>query len=102
MKVTFNDGTIKDCSAPTEQKVFKAGDASGWILSFALLDNMTSAEVDNLIAVENISRLTFSSNNENDVETIIELFNYDKVSSAVIRYNEQETTRVEIHLTKGV
>lgn len=102
MKVTFKDGTIKDCSTPTEQKVFRGGEASGWILSFALLGNMTSAEVDNLIADENISHLTFSSKNEDDVETTIELLGYDKVSSAVIRYNEQETTRVEIHLTKGV
>ena len=102
MKVTFKDGTIKDCSAPTEQKVFKAGDAAGWILSFALLGNITSAEVDNIIANENISHLTFISEDETGVETTIDLLGYNKVSSAIIRYNEQETTRVEIHLTKGV
>ena len=102
MKVTFKDGTIKECSAPTEQKVFKGGEASGWILSFVLLGDITSNEVDDLLSEENISHLAFLSKNENEVETIIELLDYNKVSSAVIRYIEQETTRVEIHLTKGV
>ena len=102
MKVKFKDGTIKDCSTPTEQKVFKASEAAGWILSFALVGNMTSAEVDNIIATENISHLIFISEDENGVETTIDLLGYNKVSSAIIRYNEQEKTRVEIHLTKGV
>lgn len=102
MKVRFKDGTTKECSTPTEQKVFKAGEAAGWILSFALVGNMTSAEVDNIIANENISHLIFISQDEQDNETTFELSGYDKISSAVIRYSEQEKTRVEIHLTKGV
>lgn len=103
MKVKFKDGTILNCSIPTEQKVFKGGEAAGWILSFSLIGIVTSADIDKIISEENISDLSFISVDEEEKETTIPLTGYDKVSSAVIRYAEEyEQTRVEIHLTKGV
>lgn len=103
MKVKFKDGTIKECSAPTEQKVFKEGKASGWILSFALVCDMTSAEVDNTLSEENISDLTFISADENGNEHTFLLYGYNHVSSAIIRHSEDtRQSRVELHLTKGV
>jgi ACT domain-containing protein len=103
MKVKFKNGTITKCSTPTEQKIFKLGEAAGWILTFTLLGDITSGDVDELITGDNISELTFISENEEGVETSFTLSDYERISSAIIRYaDEQEKTRVEIHLTKGV
>lgn len=103
MKVKFKDGTLIGCSTPTEQKVFKAGEAAGWILSFSLIGNVTSDDVDYMLVKGNISDLSFVSVDEEGKETTIPLIGYDKVSSAVIRYSDDiEQTKVEIHLTKGV
>lgn len=103
MILKFKNGKIYRCSAPTEQKIFKSGESTGWILNFGLLGDITSHDVDELITGDNISELTFISENEEGVETSILLSDYEKVSSAVIRYaDEPEKTRVEIHLTKGV
>ena len=102
MKVKFKDGTIVECSTPTEQKVFRAGESAGWILSFALIGNITSTEVDAMISNENIADLTFESQGENDTVNTILLSGYNKVSSAIIRHDDNEKSRVELHLTKGV
>lgn len=103
MNVKFKDGTVKNCSAPTEQKLLKSGESAGWILSFSLLCNMTSDEVDCLFSNDNFSSLTFMSENKTDVDSTILLSGYDKVSSVVIRHSdEQGATRVELHLTRGV
>ncbi len=104
MKVKFKDGTVKNCTAPTEQKVFRAGGAAGWILMFAIIADMTSSEVDSLINAENISDLVFIAEDENGFETnVFSISDYDKISSAIIRYaDDKAKTRVEIQLTKGV
>ena len=103
MKVKFNDGTVKNCTTPTEQKVFKQGVGAGWVLIFALICDMTSTEVDELISTENISGLSFITEDENGLESTIFISDYDKISSAIIRYSdEKDKTRVEIQLTKGV
>lgn len=104
MKVKFKDGTMIDCSTPTEQKVFRAGEAAGWVLSFALIGNMTSTEVDKTISPENISDLMFEfeSEDENGTVNTILLSGYNKVTSAVIRYDDDENSRVELAITKGV
>lgn len=103
MKVTFLDGTIKECSSPTEQKRFKSGEAVGWMLSFDLIGNMTSDEVDNMISAVNISNLTFAAPNENGTETTFVLTGYERVLSAFIRYMDDDgKTRVELHLAKDV
>lgn len=103
MNVKFKDGTIKECSAPTEQKLFKSGESAGWILNFALLGDITSDDVDKLLTSDNVSELTFISKDENEIATAFTLSNYNRVSSAFIRYLEpQNKSRVEIQLTKGV
>lgn len=103
MQVKFKDGTITGCSSPTEQKLFKSGESAGWILNFALLGDITSDNVDKLLMSDNVSELTFISKDENETETAFTLSNYNRVSSAVIRYSEpQNKSRVDIQLTKGV
>lgn len=101
MKVRFKDGTIKNCSSPIEQKVFKSGEDAGWILTFALIGDTTSAEVDGLISTDNISELTFISVYE-EIETSFSLNGYERISSAIVRYSEDNSqTRVEIQLIRG-
>ena len=110
MKVSFKDGTIKECTAPREQKVFKGGAEAGWILTFSLSDDMTSNDVDALLVADNISELTFTSEksvNEDGEVTNAEksfiLYGYDRITSAVIRYSEgKDKTKIEVSLIKGV
>lgn len=103
MKVQFKDGTIKACLTPTEQKVFRSGTDAGWILSVSVVCDITSDELDKLITADNISELTFTSEDETGTVKTISLSGYDKVSSAIIHYSEeQEKTKVDIRLTKGV
>ena len=109
MKVKFKNGTTKGCSTPTEQKIFKTGTSSGWILTFYLICDITSDEVDELLTEENISELTFTAEETMNAEGIIVpeksivLTDYNKISSSVIRHSEEkDKTRVEIQLIKGV
>lgn len=103
MKVQFKDGTIKTCSAPMEQKVFRSGIDAGWILSVSIESDITSDELDKLVTTDNISELLFTSEEETDTVKTISLSGYDKVTSAIIRYSEEKNkTRIEMRLTKGV
>lgn len=112
MKVQFKDGTIKNCTAPVEQKVFRNSEAVGWMLIFNLKGETTSNEVDALLTADNIKELTFIPDHSAIIEgeeseaietTPIRLLNYDRVSSSAIRYAEDiSMTRVEIQLSKGV
>jgi len=103
MKVQFKDGTIKTCSAPIEQKVFRSGVDAGWILSVSIECDITSEELDKLITTDNISELIFTSEEESRTVKTISLSGYDKVTSAVIRYSEEkEKTKIDMRLTKGV
>lgn len=112
MKVRFKNGTSFNCTSPIEQKIFKQNVASGWLLSFSLVCDITSEDADVLLTTDNISELTFTSeetgtNTEGEttigtVKTIL-LSDYNKVSSSVIRYSEEkDKTRIEIQLIKGV
>ncbi len=101
MKVKFKDETLKNCNAPVEQKVFRGGVPTGWILVLTLTGNNTSAEVDSLLTEENISELTFVA--DETETTLFTITGYDKISSSMIRYAESVSDiRVEIQLTKGV
>jgi hypothetical protein len=105
MKVKFANGVVKNCIAPTEQKVFKTvGGTSGWILNLRLIGKFTSTELDNLIALENIVSLEFLSETENGEDKLLfTLDGYEKVTSSVIRHAEDiASTTVEIQLTKGL
>lgn len=99
MKVKFMNGSIKECSAPSEQKLYKAGVSAGWIVTFRLLGEITSHELDELFTEENIFSLDFLS----ETKTLFTLSNYRKTTSAIIRHDENTAdTYAEIHLTKGV
>ena len=111
MNVKFKNGTVKTCASPTEQKIVKAGVDAGWLLSFYLICDITSDEVDALLIPNNISELTFTSEEklitEGETNTqepkVFTLSGYDKVSSTVIRYSEdKDKTKVEIQLIRGV
>ena len=100
MKVEFKDETVKSCTAPTEQKVFRGDNGAGWILLLTLTGEITSGELDELLTAENISELTFMT--DAGVE-ITEADGYSKVSSCTIRHAENpQDTRCEIQMTKGV
>ncbi len=103
MKVKFKDGTVKSCSAPMEQKMFRSGAEAGWMLSVSIECDITSDELDKLITADNISELTFTSEEETGAGKTINLSGYDKVTNATIRYSEEKgKTRIEMRLTKGV
>lgn len=98
MFVKFKDGTTKNCSNPTEQKLFKGGEAAGWLCSFVMSGTMNSSDVDSVLTADNISSLEFCNDDGNKLFAID---GYTKVTSAVVRYAENSGS-VEIQLTKGV
>jgi hypothetical protein len=108
MKVKFANGVEKECSAPTEQKAFRnvSGQSVGigWILNIRLLGGITSSELDNLLATDNIKTLEFVTNTDNETEkTLFTLDGYEKVTSSSIRHAEDiSATFAEIQLTKGI
>lgn len=100
MKIMFVDQTVKNCSIPTEQKVFRSGTPAGWIVVFQLTGAITSEELDTLTAPENLEILTFQDDEGN---TIFELVGYTKMSSAVIKHGQTSgSTVTELQFTKGV
>ena len=108
MKVKFANGVIKECSAPTEQKLFKSITEKtvgiGWMLHLKLIGLMTSTELDDLMDEENIKSLEFLFETENgEAVTLFKLEGYEKVSSSVIRYSEDtKTTYAEMQLSRGI
>ena len=105
MKVKFANGVVKDCAAPTEQKVFRtASGENGWILHLRLTGAITSAELDELLTVENIASLEFLSETDSGgAATLFILDGYGKITSSTIRHAEDTAlTNAEIQLTKGV
>ena len=100
MKVKFKNDTVKSCTAPTEQKVFRGDNGAGWILLLNLIGEISSAALDEILTAENISELTFLTDEDEEISTAN---GYDKVSSCTIRHAERpQDTRAEIQLTKGV
>lgn len=100
MKVKFKDDTVKSCTAPTEQKLFRGNDTAGWVLMFSLIGEVTSADLDEVLTPENVSELTFLTDNDTEIASAD---GYNKISSCTIRHAENpQDTRAEIQLTKGV
>ena len=58
MKVRFSNGIIKNCNAPTEQKIINRIDGKtfgvGWSVILRLTGEMTSDELDNIFTEDNI------------------------------------------------
>ena len=98
MFVKFKDGTTRDCANPTEQKIFKSGDAAGWMCALVITQDMASDEADAVITPENVSELTFCSDEGN---TLFTLTGYEKITTTVIRHSAGSAT-VEIQMLKGV
>lgn len=98
MVIKFKDGTTKNCSNPIEQKIFKSGEAAGWLCGFVITETMSSSDVDTVLTADNISSLDFCTS---EGVKLLDVIGYSKVTSAVIRYNELSCS-VEIQLTKGV
>lgn len=98
MKIRFKDGTEKNLTAnPVEQKLFRNGTASGWVLNMALAD-VVGEETDSLLSDENISE--FALLTEDDVERV-KIRGYQKVSAITIRHSDTQNI-AEIQLSKGV
>ena len=108
MKVRFANGVVRECAAPTEQKVFKTVDGEtvgkGWILFLRIMGNITSALLDELLTTENIGTLEFFTVDENGVETtLFSLEGYDMITSSTIRHAEDSAaTYAEMQMTKGL
>ena len=108
MKIKFANGVVKECSSPTEQKMFRNVSEKtigiGWLLHFKLIGLITSTELDELLSEDNFNSLEFFVEGENGESiTLFKLEGYDKVTSSTIRYSEDtHTTQVEIQLSKGV
>ena len=108
MRVKFLNGVVKECSAPTEQKLFRTSDTKtvgvGWVLILRLAGSITSSEIDSVLAPENIGTLEFSTVNENGEEKMLfSLSGYERLTSSTIRYSENDAdTFAEIQLSKGV
>lgn len=108
MKIKFANGAVKECAAPTEQKIFKTvgGEAvsTGWVLLLKLTGNITSAELDGLLTAENVASLEFSAETESgEEEALFGLDGYSRLTSSTIRHAEDAAAAyAEIQLSKGV
>lgn len=80
-----------------EQKLYKQGQANGWLLSLNISGNFTAQELDSMLTTESIGNITLVG--ESEENTVIS--GYEKISSCVVRYLADKTT-AEIQLTKGV
>lgn len=98
MRVKFANGTIKTCTSPIEQRLYRGGEAAGWLCSFKLSDTTTSTELEAILVEDNLSNMTFLDDNNNTLFTVI---GYTKATSAIIRHSETVST-VELQLSKGV
>lgn len=80
-----------------EQKLFRQGESVGWLLSINLKGNFNAKDIDGILTTESIGEITLVG--EAEKPTIIT--GYNKITSCVVRYSEENTT-AEIQLTKGV
>ena len=107
MKIKFANGVVKNCAAPTEQKLFRTAggitSGAGWLLILRLTGNATSTELDEILTSENISKLEFTADEENGEEkTIFCIDGYNKITASTIRHAESATSAyTEIQMSKG-
>lgn len=108
MKVKFANGVVKECTAPTEQKVFKTVGTTnvgvGWVLVLRLTGNMTSTELDAVLTEDNVSTLEFLTADESGAEKkLFSLEGYNKITASTIRHSEDSAAAyTEIQMSKGV
>ena len=108
MKVKFANGVVKNCNAPTEQKIFRTVDGQtagvGWMLILRLDGCITSDELDEALNPESISCLDFTTENEEgEIKEQFKLIGYNKITATTIRYAEDnDSAFAEIQMSKGV
>lgn len=101
MKVQFkNSPTEFESNSLVEQKLYRAGEAAGWMLSMTIEGNVSSEELDALLVDSNIGEITVTTQGVEETETAV-LVGYDKVTSCVVKRTDAKCT-AEIQLTKGV
>lgn len=98
MKLRFNDGTERAITSnPIEQKLFRNGEANGWILNLSVSD-LTAEESNDVLTPENIGKMSLISD-EGEVKSI--LTDYNRIAVLTIRHSETKTI-AEIQFAKGV
>lgn len=105
MKVKFKNGETKNCTTPTEQKLFRDGVAAGWLLSFSIKEgDLTSDSLDSILTPENVSSLIFINTDENSEDKeLCTLVGYSKITSAVIRHGVNSSDiRADIQIVKSL
>jgi hypothetical protein len=108
MKVKFANGAVKECAAPTEQKVFKTVGGEtvgvGWMLILRLVGNIISNEFDSIVNSDGVSSLEFLKEDEKGEDvSLFKLDGYSKITSSTIRHAEDTSaTYVEVQMSKGV
>ena len=98
MKIRFNDGKEKQViTNPVEQKLFRGGVATGWILNVSIA-SITAEEADGLLTTDNISSITLL----NDAgDEMCKILGYEKISALTVRHNDTQSV-AEIQFSKGV
>ena len=98
MQVKFKGKNVSyQTTTPIEQKLYRGGVSSGWLLVLSLTGDVNSTELDELLTADSISEITIvSDQNESTVLT-----GYNSISSCVIKYTEDKTI-AELQFTKGV
>lgn len=82
-----------------EQKLYRQGAESGWMLSLNIKGDFNAQDLDSVLSEENVSEITLVG--EADDNTVIS--GYQRVTSCVVRYSEDKTqTTAEIQILKGV
>ena len=75
MKVRFSNGIIKNCNAPTEQKIINRIDwktfGVGWSVILRLTGEMTSDELDNIFTEDNCENIILIQDDEEKTETLL-------------------------------
>ena len=98
MTIKFKNSELAlNASSVIEQKLYKQGVATGWLLSLHVSGGFTAEELDGMLSEAGIGELTLLGE-ENRTATIS---GYEKITSCVVRYAEGGAT-AEIQLSKGV
>ncbi len=80
-----------------EQKLYKQGEGTGWLLSLNISGDFTAQDIDETLNEKSISEITLIG--EKEENTVIS--GYERVTSCVVRYSEDKSV-AEIQLLKSV
>lgn len=100
MKIKFKDGTVKTCTNPIEQKMYRNGLEAGWVLMFNIVDTITSNDADKLLHSDNIDSLVFVSDAYDEDAVSKTITGYNGVNYVIIKYSDDVNAIAEIQLQK--